>query len=89
LELPQAIHSADAMGWKDLFETLYYVAGTIAAIGTLVAAVFALCVYRGNSRLERARWASTLYEKFFEKDHLRKFAHCLIAKLTQMRLIKP
>ena len=60
------------MGWKDLFETIYYIAGTIAAIGTLVAAVFALCVYRGNSRLERARWASTLYEKFFEKDHLKK-----------------
>lgn len=59
------------MSWKDLFETIYYLAGSIAALGTLIAALFALGVYKRNSRLERARWASSLYEKFFEKDDLK------------------
>lgn len=48
-----------------------YLAGSIAALGTLIAALFALGVYKRNSRLERARWASSLYEKFFEKDDLK------------------
>jgi len=43
------------MSWKDLFETIYYLAGSIAALGTLIAALFALGVYKRNSRLERAR----------------------------------
>jgi len=59
------------MSWKDLFETIYYLAGSIASVGTLAAALFALSVYKQNSRLERARWASSLYEKFFEKDDLK------------------
>jgi len=59
------------MTFKDLIETLYYIAGSIAALGTLIAAFFALCVYRSNSRLERARWASTLYERFYEKNDLK------------------
>lgn len=59
------------MSWKDRIETLYYVAGSIAALGTLIAALFALGVYKRNSRLERARWASSLYEKFFEKNELK------------------
>ena len=59
------------MTWKELFETIYFIAGTIGALGTLVAALFALGVYQSNSRLERARWASSLYEKFFEKTDLK------------------
>jgi hypothetical protein len=55
------------MTWKELFETIYYIAGTIGALGTLVAALFALGVYKNNSRLERARWASSLYEILREK----------------------
>ena len=60
------------MSWKDLFESIYYVAATVAALGTLIAAVFALFVYKRNSRLERARWAAQLYEKFYERDELKK-----------------
>lgn len=44
---------------KDLAQLLYYV----LAAG---AAIWALVVYRRNSALERARWASNLYEKFYE-----------------------
>ena len=59
------------MSWKDRIQTIYYVAGSIASLGTLVAAFIALWVYKRNSRLERARWASTLYEKFYEKNELK------------------
>lgn len=49
-------------------QTVYYLAGSIAALGTLVAAIIAVCVYRKNSRLEQSRWASSFYEKFYESD---------------------
>lgn len=65
------------MSFKDLIETIYYSAGSIAALGTLIAAIFALCVYRSNSRLERARWASTLYERFYEKNDLKDMRNAL------------
>lgn len=65
------------MTFKDLIETIYHIAGSIAALGTLIAAIFALCVYRSNSRLERARWASTLYERFYEKNDLKDIRNAL------------
>jgi hypothetical protein len=65
------------MSFKDLIEIIYYIAGSIAALGTLIAAIFALCVYRSNSRLERARWASTLYERFYEKNDLKDMRNAL------------
>ena len=36
-----------------------------------IAVIFAFLQYRANSRLERARWLASLYEKFYEKDHLK------------------
>ena len=65
------------MTFKDLIETIYHIAGSIAALGTLITAIFALCVYRSNSRLERARWASTLYERFYEKNDLKDVRNAL------------
>jgi hypothetical protein len=47
-------------------------AATFSAVGTAFAAVFAAVVYRRNSALERARWASSLYEKFFEATTLKQ-----------------
>ena len=60
------------MGWKDLIQTIYYVAGTVAALGTVAAAFIALWVYRKNSRFERARWASDLYRSFYQEADLKK-----------------
>jgi hypothetical protein len=57
-------HAKDTMNWKDLFETIYYIAASIAALG-------ALFVYQKNSKFERARWASQLYESFYQKDNLK------------------
>ena len=45
---------------------------TIAAFLALVTAFVAYRVYRFNSRLECAKWLNTLYEKFYEKDELKK-----------------
>jgi hypothetical protein len=52
-------------------QTIYYVAGIIASLGTLTAAFIALSVYRKNSRLERARWATDLYKIFYLEGTLK------------------
>ena len=53
------------MSFKTFFETIYYVAAAVAAVGALI-------VYWRNSRLERARWLTSLYEKFYEREALKK-----------------
>ena len=53
---------------KDGCKQSTYVTGSISALGGLVAAIIAVCVYRRNSRLEQSRWASSFYEKFYEAD---------------------
>ncbi|HEX8844263.1 MAG TPA: hypothetical protein VF791_06450 [Pyrinomonadaceae bacterium] len=60
-------------GWektKDIAETFSYIL-------TAIAAIIAAIVYRRNSRLERARWASNLYEKFYEGDRYKKIRDLL------------
>lgn len=49
----------------------------IATIVGAVAALFAIYVYYKNSRLERARWLGSLYEKFYEKDDLKQVREVL------------
>lgn len=44
---------------------------------TIVAAIAALIIYWNNSRLERAKWAVNLYERFFEKDGLKEIRDLL------------
>jgi hypothetical protein len=44
------------------------------AIGAAIGAVW---VYGSNSRLERAKWAAGLYEKFYERDHLKRIRDLL------------
>ena len=60
------------MNWKNRVEILYMIAATISAVGTALAALFAAFVYHRNSALERAKWASSLYEKFFEATTLKQ-----------------
>ncbi len=57
---------------KERVEILYLVAGTISAVGTVIAAIFAAIVYQRNSTFERAKWASNLYEKFYEGTSLKQ-----------------
>lgn len=37
-----------------------------------IAAVFALGVYRQNARRERAKWADSLFDRFFVKEDLKQ-----------------
>lgn len=60
------------MNWKTRVEIFYMMAATVSAIGTSLAAVFAAVVYRRNSALERSKWASNLYEKFYEATTLKQ-----------------
>ena len=57
---------------KERVEIVYLIAGTISAVGTVVAAVFAAFVYQRNSTFERAKWASSLYERFYEGSTLKQ-----------------
>jgi len=50
--------------WKD-------VATIAGVIVSAAAAAGAFWIYRGNSRVERAKWIERLYEKFYESDKLR------------------
>jgi len=61
-----------SMSWKDLIQTIYYVAGIVASLGTVSAAFIALRVYNRNSWLERARWASELYKSFYQEEQLKQ-----------------
>ncbi len=49
----------------------------IAAIGTLVTALVAVSVYLRNSKLERAKWSLSLYEKFYEQSNLKEIRDIL------------
>ena len=43
----------------------------LSSIAGIVAAFWALWVYGNNSRRERARWAESLYTRFYEKLELK------------------
>ena len=71
---------------------LFEILKTAAAFLALGGACIAYRVYRYNSRLERAKWLSSLYEKFYEKTDLKEIRKALdcedaqspdIAKLVQ------
>lgn len=60
------------MSWKERVEIGYMIAGAVSAVGTVLAAGFAAFVYQRNSTFERAKWASSLYEKFYEATNLKQ-----------------
>ena len=60
------------MTLKERVEIVFMIAGTISAVGTVLAAVFAALVYHRNSAFERAKWAASLYEKFYEATTLKQ-----------------
>ena len=48
-----------------------------AATGTLVTAAFGVLIYYRNSKLERAKWSLSLYEKFYEQKDLKRIRDIL------------
>ena len=53
---------------KAWVEIAAYLAAAVSALAAAASAVFAMLIYRRNARLERAKWAASLYEKFFESS---------------------
>jgi hypothetical protein len=65
------------MTWKDRLEIIYIIMATASSVVTALAAGFAAFVYKRNSALERAKWASSLYEKFYEATTLKQMRESL------------
>lgn len=61
--------------WKVIPQTAYYVVAIIAAI-------WALVVYRRNRRLEQAKWLSTFYDKFYETEKYKTVRELLDSSKT-------
>lgn len=55
---------------KELAQILYYLGAGVAAVG-------AFLVYRHNSRLERPRWATMLFDKFYETEKYKEIRSTL------------
>jgi hypothetical protein len=53
------------------------VAQIMASVFTAIGVIGGLWLYRRNPRLERARWVSSLYDKFYESDRLKKIRNAL------------
>lgn len=52
---------------KTIFEIGFYSVGIVGGIMAIIGGWLAVRTYRENQSLERSRWASSLYEKFYEK----------------------
>jgi len=62
----------------------------LSSIAGIVAAFWALWVYGNNSRRERARWAESLYTRFYEKPELKTIRDqldCAAGDATVARLV--
>jgi len=66
---------------------LSVLADIFTIIGGL-AVLLGLLQYRSNSRLERARWLASLYDKFYEKVHLKRVREVLDSKAVALQEIK-
>jgi hypothetical protein len=53
-------------------DSIQEIAKVVSYLGPTVAAFWALFVYRNNARRERARWAESLYSRFFVEPDLKK-----------------
>lgn len=58
--------------WNALSQVIYNFIAAFAAFVTPFAAGWAIWVYSRNSKLERARWLTSLYEKFYEEERLKR-----------------
>jgi len=67
--------------WKDIFTI-------IGVVLTAFGVIWAVFVYRRNSNLERVKWISNLYEKFYEKDDLKVVREILDCQCTENKQSK-
>lgn len=66
---------------KDNIDSYSKIVGILTAIITLtivsISAFYAVRTYRKNATLEHAKWLFNLYEKFYEKEHLKEIRNKL------------
>jgi hypothetical protein len=60
------------MDWKQRLDIIAPVVTMISAGVAVVIATLAFRTYRRNATLERSRWASSLYDKFYKEDTLKR-----------------
>jgi hypothetical protein len=58
-------------------ETLQKIVLIASSCVAIIGAIWALLVYSRNRRLEQSKWASDLYEKFYETDRHKKIRDLL------------
>jgi hypothetical protein len=59
------------------WEILQDIAKIVSYVGPTIAAFWALYVYWSGARRERAKWAESLYSRFFEKKELKEIREVL------------
>lgn len=73
--------SFDQQLCKDYIDGYSKIIGILIALATFTiagtSAYFAINTYRKNSSLEHAKWLFNLYEKFYEKEHLKEIRNKL------------
>ena len=66
---------------KDTIDGYSKIIGIVTALATLIvvgiSAFYAVGTYRRNAALEHAKWLFNLYEKFYEKGHLKEIRNKL------------
>jgi hypothetical protein len=70
MEALMSVTDWDLEKWRSLIQIA-------SSIATLIGVIVGLRIYRRNPRLERAKWVTTLYEKFFENEALKKIRDSL------------
>ena len=66
---------------KNPMENIFYLI-------SIIAIIFSILTYRRNSKLERAKWLNSLYEKFYEKNqykNIRQIIEYETPKLDEIR----
>lgn len=59
------------MDWKQRLDIISPIVTMISAGVAIVVATLAIRTYRRNATLERSRWASSLYDKFYKEETLK------------------
>lgn len=77
----QYVYAMKLTDWKDAFTI-------IGVVLTAIGVIWAVYVYRRNSNLERVKWISNLYEKFYEKDDLKIVREILDCQCTENKKSK-
>ncbi len=69
---------------KILQEIIFIFSLVVASVGGIIT----ICTYRQNSRLRRAKWLNSLYEKFYEQSNYKKMRRIIDYGTKEIEAIK-